>query len=136
MLVTCLLGEACLPSPANWPAARPVWAAARRSWIRALPAHLILWGGFGLRLCRYLRSNLIGTNHDGCPQPHQLGQDPATEPTRRVCGALHENKNVGGGAHDCDVSKTQTPAAARPALGPRFLTEPPLADIESRAHLR
>jgi hypothetical protein len=63
-------------------------------------------------------------------------EDPATEPPRRVRGALRENQNVGGGGHDCDMSKSQTIGTdTHPPLGPWFSTEAPLIDIDSSVHL-
>jgi hypothetical protein len=51
--------------------------------------------------------------------------------------ALREKENVGGGGQDCDMSKTQTTGAdTRSALGPWFLTEAPVVDVDSQVHVR
>lgn len=52
-------------------------------------------------------------------------------------GALRANKNVGGGGHDYDMSKTQTTGAdtVQP-MGPWLLTEVPLVDVDPQFHLR
>ena len=52
-----------------------------------------------------------------------------------VCRELREN--VGGGRHDCHMSSSQGISAdTRPALGPWFLTEAPLVDVNPQADLR